>query len=601
MINIKLKNIFCFLVLLILGSCNKEYFTTGIELYDSQFLNLESISFPIYSYQKKLERVQSNNLSNVHLGQYSDESFGLIRSSFVSQLDVTNLDIFGDFSQATEDEGSDTDIRVIDEEEELTNVYLDIPFFNNSNDKDSDGVIDLFDVDPNNSSSDSDGDGISDIDELRAELNPLSSDSDGDGILDADDTDNEGYDSSKRVYEIDSVFGNRDATFNLKVHELKYYLSSLDPSNNFESESEYYSDFDFYENGHAGRLLFDQTINLDFNEVPVLYFDDDPETTSNELEEINYYETPRIRVPLDINFFQSKIIDLEGKDPLINKANFNNHLRGLIVQAENFSDDLYMILDISNAGIVLQYTYNFYNTNGTTDQSDDIVERKTKSNSIPLGGIHVNQYNNSTSNIDIDEGLTDKILLNGSNYISKLKLFSKNNYEITNELKAFKEKDVLINEANIILYIDKTLGSSNKETLPKRLYLYSYTNGDPIEDYNKDFSESFNEYVVNENKYVFGGLLQYDSDNKPLSYKFNITNHIANIIRYDSLNIDLGLTVTSDVNDINLKNACLSDEQKIKLPAHSLTYPFPVILNGSNTGNLETENGLKLEILYSKY
>ncbi len=601
MINIKLKNIFCFLVLLILGSCNKEYFTTGIELYDSQFLNLESISFPIYSYQKKLERVQSNNLSNVHLGQYSDESFGLIRSSFVSQLDVTNLDIFGDFSQATEDEGSDTDIRVIDEEEELTNVYLDIPFFNNSNDKDSDGVIDLFDVDPNNSSSDSDGDGISDIDELRAELNPLSSDSDGDGILDADDAENEGYDSSKRVYEIDSVYGNRDATFNLKVHELKYYLSSLDPSNNFESESEYYSDFDFYENGHAGRLLFDQTINLDFNEVPVLYFDDDPETTSNELEEINYYETPRIRVPLDINFFQSKIIDLEGKDPLINKANFNNHLRGLIVQAENFSDDLYMILDISNAGIVLQYTYNFYNTNGTTDQSDDIVERKTKSNSIPLGGIHVNQYNNSTSNIDIDEGLTDKILLNGSNYISKLKLFSKNNYEITNELKAFKEKDVLINEANIILYIDKTLGSSNKETLPKRLYLYSYTNGDPIEDYNKDFSESFNEYVVNENKYVFGGLLQYDSDNKPLSYKFNITNHIANVIRYDSLNIDLGLTVTSDVNDINLKNAFLSDEQKIKLPAHSLTYPFPVILNGSNTGNLETENGLKLEILYSKY
>ena len=381
-----LKNILGLSVLVLLGSCNKEYFSAGIEIYDSQFIDIQSISFPIYSYQKKLDRVQSNNLSNVHLGQYSDESFGIIKSSFVSQLDVTNLDIFGDFSQATEDKGSDTDIRIIDEEEELTNVYLDIPFFNNSNDKDSDGVIDLYDVDPNNSSSDSDGDGISDIDELRAELNPLSSDSDGDGILDGDDTENEGYDSSKRVYEIDSVFGNRDATFNLKVHELKYYLSSLDPSNNFESESEYYSDINFYDNGHAGRLLFDQNINLDFNEVPVLFFDDDPETTNNELEDINYYETPRLRVPLDINFFQSKIIDLEGQDQLINKANFNNHLRGLIVQAENFSDDLYMILDISNAGIVLEYTYNFYNTNGTADESDDIIERKTKTNSIQLGG-----------------------------------------------------------------------------------------------------------------------------------------------------------------------------------------------------------------------
>ena len=598
----KLKNILCLLTLSLIISCNKEYFSTGIELYDSQFIDIESISFPIYSYQKKLDRVQSNNLSNVHLGQYTDESFGIIRSSFVSQLDVTNLDIFGDFSQATEEEGSDTDIRIIDEEEELTNVFLDIPFFNNSNDKDSDGVIDLYDVDPNNSSSDTDGDGLTDIEEFRAGLNPLSTDSDGDGILDADDTENEGYDSNKRVYEIDSIYGNRSSTFNLKVHELRYYLSPLDPNNNFESETEYYSDFNFYENGYGGRLLFDQTINLDFSEVPVLFFEDDPETASNELEEINYYETPRLRIPLDINFFQSKIIDLEGKDPLINKVNFNNHMRGLIVHADNFSDDLYMILDISNAGIVLQYNYNFYNTNGTPDVSDDIIERKTKANSIPLGGVHVNQYNNLHSNNRlVEEGLTDKIVLNGSDYISKLKLFSKNSFEITNELKNFKEKDVLINEANIVLFIDKTLSLPDINILPKRLYLYSYDNGDPIEDYNKDFTEAFTEFEVNVNKYVFGGLLQYDSNNKPVSYKFDVTNHIANIIRYDSLNIDLGLTVTSDINDINLKSAFLSDEQKIKVPAHSLTYPFPVILNGSNSGNLAIQNGLKLEILYSKY
>ena len=180
-------------------------------------------------------------------------------------------------------------------------------------------------------------------------------------------------------------------------------------------------------------------------------------------------------------------------------------------------------------------------------------------------------------------------------------MFSENSLEITNELKKFKEEDVLINEANIVLFIDKTIGSPDINVLPKRLYLYSYNNGAPIEDYNKDFTEAFTESEVNVNKYVFGGLLQYDSDNNPISYKFNVTNHIANIIRYDSLNIDLGLTVTSDVNDVNVKNAFLSDEQKIKLPAHSLTFPFPVILNGSSSGNLETENGLKLEILFSKY
>ena len=49
----KTKNILCLLVLALLGSCNKEYFSAGIEIYDSQFIDIQSISFPIYSFQKK--------------------------------------------------------------------------------------------------------------------------------------------------------------------------------------------------------------------------------------------------------------------------------------------------------------------------------------------------------------------------------------------------------------------------------------------------------------------------------------------------------------------------------------------------------------------
>ena len=48
-----------------------------------------------------------------------------------------------------------------------------------------------------------------------------------------------------------------------------------------------------------------------------------------------------------------------------------------------------------------------------------------------MGGVHVNQYNNLHGNNNrlVEEGLTDKIVLNGSDYISKLKLFSKNSFE----------------------------------------------------------------------------------------------------------------------------------------------------------------------------
>ena len=145
-----------------------------------------------------------------------------------------------------------------------------------------------------------------------------------------------------------------------------------------------------------------------------------------------YFETPRIRVPLDILFFQRYIINQEGSDKLKNQANFNNYFNGIIVKADNFSDNLFMSLDISNARIVLEYDYNFYNTNGSDDISDDIIERKKKVNNIPLGGVTYNLFDHVGFNKSINDEVkaanenipSEKIYLNGTKFVSKLKLFS---------------------------------------------------------------------------------------------------------------------------------------------------------------------------------
>ncbi len=484
-----------------------------------------------------------------------------------------------------------------------------MPFYNNTNDSDGDGVIDAYDADPNNVESDSDNDGLSDIIEFQAGINPLSNDSDNDGILDPDDTDNSSYNVEQRVYEIDSVFGNRNAEFDLKVYELTYYLSSLDPANNFESLKEYFSDDDFYKKGYYGKTLHDDRVSLDFNEVPVLYNEDDPTTDPDELTQVNYFETPRIRIPLDTEFFQRSVMNLEGSEKIVNQANFNNFFKGIIVRAENFSDDLYMMLDIFNARIVLEYNYNSYNTNGTDDVSDDSIDRKKTSSIIPLGGVTINLYdqvnfdqkiltevNSSAENIP-----SEKIYLNGSKFISKLKLFSSDN-SISDELSSFMSKDILINEANIVLHLDDNTNNSSHKFLPERLYIYSYDNGDPIEDYNKDFSINFSPTAINSNKFRFGGLLQYDSNNKPTSYKFNITNHVSNIVRYDSLNIELGLTTMSNIDDVfTLKNGYLPNMKKVSLPSSSLSLPFPVALFGSSPDQANLSKRIKLEVLYTEY
>ena len=596
--------------LTVFTSCNKDYYSVGIDLFEEEFQNLKSETFPIFSYQESLEKVQTNNLSNVHLGFFNDDFFGNTNSSFISQLDVSLLQTFGNYNQAQENQGSLDDIRVINEEEELTAVYLDLPFFNNTNDSDGDGVIDLYDSDPQDIESDSDGDGLSDIIEFEAGTNPLSNDSDGDGILDPNDTDSSSYNVEQQVYEIDSVFGDRSAEFDLKVYELTYYLSTLDPANNFESSKEYFSDDDFYKQGFYGKTLHDDSVSLNFDEIPVFYNEDDPTTEEDELTQVNYYETPRLRVPLDVNFFQRTLINLEGSERLVNQANFNNFFKGLIVRAENFTDDLYMMLDISNARIVLEYDYNSYNINDTYDDvTDDTIEIKKASSVIPLGGVTINIYdhenfdpkilaevNTSAKNLP-----SEKIYLNGSKFISKLKLFSNDN-SISEELKSFMSKDVLINEANIVLHLDDEISKSNSKVLPERLYIYSYDNASPIEDYNKDFSIDYSTTSINMNKFSFGGLLQYDSNNKPTSYKFNITNHVSNIVRHDSLNIDLGLTTMSNIDDVfTLKSGYLPNMKKILLPSSSLSFPFPVSLFGSSPDQSNLSKRLKLEILYTEY
>ena len=598
-----------FIILFFLfGSCNKDYYSVGIEIFDDQFEDLQVETFPIFSYQESMDKVQTNNLSNVHLGSYNDSFFGKINSSFISQLDISSFEFFGDLTQDQENNGSE--LNFINENEQLTAVYLDLPFFNNTNDKDNDGVIDLYDVDPNNSSSDSDNDGLSDILETQAGTNPLSADTDNDGILDPDDPEINGYNADRQVYEIDSIFGNRNADFNLEVYELTYHLSSLDPANNFESFKEYYSDDDFYEKGFYGRKFYDDKVSLDLNDIPVFFKEDDPSTEDiDELNEIDYFETPRIRVSLDKDYFQRAIVNKEGTEDLQNPSNFNNNFRGLIVKASNFSDDLYMLLDILNARLVFEYEYDTYNNNGTSsDLTDDFTEIKEKTSIIPLGGVTINLFDHKDFNQQITNEInlskdnipSKKLYVNGSKFISKLKLFTSDN-SISDDLLELKSKNILINEANIVLHLDQNIHQENYQYLPNRLYLYSYNNGEPIEDYNKDFTIDYEIGAVNTNKYLFGGFLQYDTNNNPTSYKFNITNHVSNIIRHDSLNIDLGLTLTSNIENSFVRKAYTSDLNRVNIPDASISVPFPVALYGSNVDENSLSNKLKLEVIYSEY
>ena len=590
----------------IIFSCDKEYHAVGSELLLPTALKSKTFEAPVTSYQSKVNYYQTDGLPLAQLGKISLPVIGTTQAEITTKLSVSPNPLFGRYTQEREDDGDEDNPAVIDEKETVTQVYLEIPFFNNTDDRDGDGVIDALDLDPDDPQSDTDGDGITDTNESNGNLNPLSEDTDGDGVLDDVDQDNATFDSENKVYEIDSIYGNRLARFDLKVYELKYYLSNFDPATDFQKQSQFFSNTDYFESGFYGETLHDGSYQLDFEELRFNFEEDDPETEDvDERETVQTRLTPRIRIPLDKAFFQEKILDQEGEAVLSYDDNFSRHLRGLIIKTENFDDDLYMLLDIRNGRIMVEYEYDEVDINGTADDtSDDTTTKESKEFQITLG-LNFNTIKNTNLNANIDQeilaGQTDKasqrIYLSGNGLFSTLKLFDDG--QGGQFLKDIKGNNWVINEANLMLYIDQDIYSPQEQSqFPDRLYLYKYDSGIPLTDFSID--NTVNNAVRNRDKFIYGGILEKDDDDKPHHYKFRITDHVNRLISKDSTNVRLGLVPSNGLNFLNPKRAQTVEDNFINYPSTAILNPKGVILHGSESQN-HPEGGLKLEIFYTEY
>ena len=327
-------------------------------------------------------------------------------------------------------------------------------------------------------------------------------------------------------------------------------MRNYDPNNNFETFQKYYSD-DYFIKDFTNKILHDDFVALDTSEITI-YEEDDPDTDEvDESTQVKERLSPRIIIPLDIPFFQSKIIDKEGSINLSNQDNFNLYVKGLLLNAYDFSDDLLMILDYDNARIKITYEYDVYNDNDTTDDtSDDVIDKAEKDFEILLAGNQINLIKRNfiqpiLDNISLSENLKTGYLKGGQGAMLELDLFTENNG--VNILDEIKSKGWLINEANLTVYIDqKTIRSYGGLVEPPRLYLYDMETQTPLIDY---FVDNTTGQKESDKKINHDGLIQYDSDKKGVKYKIRISEHIKNIIRNDSISNKLGLVVSSSIDN----------------------------------------------------
>lgn len=532
-------------VLLLLIGCDKDFSNI-----DSDIINNDNAShfdtnfskFDVIAYTKALDPVQTNGLPLNAFGLYTDPgvSYGRSSASFVSQI-----------SSSVEDPDFGNN-PVID------SVVLTIPYFST----------------------------------------PTGTADDG-----------------RTEYRLDSIFGNK--TINFSIYESNYFLRDFDPTSlEINDPQNYYSNKSTGSNSISdaqleGVLLFE---NANFKADPTQIILTEANDDNEKIESSRLTPSLRIKFDDDIQqYWQEKIIDKGGDIELSNSNNFNDYFRGLYFKSKPDSDNsagqiLYLNMTSNASNIII-----YYKKDGISEDS----EREQSTYTFNFLGNRVNFLDNDFDITNGNETTGDEnlFLKGGQGSIAELKLFggddidsdntNDNSFELfkkefvnINEDGDFVSSKKLINEANLVFYVDQSEVSANGDE-PNRVYLFDMNNNIPVADYFFDAENTFQPELSRNTHLV---PLKRENDEVTgdgIRYKIRITEHLNNLILRDSTNVKLGLSVSSNINvEANtIQNDVLGNPTE-KVPVSSILTPRGTVLYGNNT--LDEDKKLYLEIFFTK-
>ncbi len=406
-------------------------------------------------------------------------------------------------------------------------------------------------------------------------------------------------------YQLDSIYANKDGDFyktiKISVYESNYFIRDFDPTSNELNVSQNY-----YSNKSTGSsIISDSEL-----EKELLFELDNFEPSAQEIQitendSIIERLSPRIYTELDnIDYWQSKIFDKQGSEELSNSNNFNNYFRGLYFKVTT-NDNLgsLFMFDPSQANITIYYSTESIDPSSSDDENDeDAVTNKTFT--LSLSGNRINFFEN---NLNLPEEDESTLYLSGTEgAMGILELFDEETTEHPNsnednqlpdvsiDIKDLINKDILINEANIV--IEKT---SSNDFEPHRLFIYDAENNFVLSDYNFDVSAS-SDPATSRTNHLSTLYTETINDEVREFYKFKVTNHIKNIIKNDSTNVKIGLTVSANVNleSEGITYDILDQDFPENIPVSSNFYPKATKLS-ANYNNEISEN-VYLEIYYTE-
>ncbi|MFD2563322.1 DUF4270 domain-containing protein [Aquimarina rubra] len=569
--NVLIKITAIVVVIFTVVSCDDDFNSVGSEVIGGvNFEDNEYKAVPI-TYSKRFERVQTSGLPNNLLGVYNDPVYGQSTYNVLAQVLPARFNpTFGNNAV-------------------LDSVVISLPYF-------------------------------SELTETNV---------DEDGVV-------------TNTFELDSVYGS--GKINLSIYQSNYFLRDFDIDQGSEERQIYYSN-DIADNFGAsveGTLI---ATELGFSPSEEEIILTTPDGTDADEERDSQSVNPRLRIAflstiaaaaaqnntdpptpreanqLIIDYFTALFLDKEGSIELSNANNFRNYFRGIYFKATPDTGDGSLVsFDITNTNITLHYSFDTdeistEDLDGNPDTEDFV--RGT-------GDLALNFSNNIVNGIDFDfsngtlndgsnisdildnqdeiNGEDNLFLKGGEGSYAVIDLFNGNvtneNGESENELDFLRRQDWLINEASMKIYINQDEMISG-DTEPERIYVFNLETGEVLIDYQADVTSNAANPFISVTEHL--GPISRGSDERGEFYKIKLTRHIINVFNEDTDNVKLGLSVSQNVNVIDIAQGFTTPtntEDEI-IPFSSIIAHEGTILYGNGT-NVPEEKRIKLDIFYTE-
>ena len=380
-----------------------------------------------------------------------------------------------------------------------------------------------------------------------------------------------------KVYTLDSIWGNKQATFTMKVEQLNHHLRDV---NSQLDAQVYYSNETF----PTTTTLAEVSVGRISSDAIIRYQFDDPTTEADESTKERDRLAPGFRIELAPTLFQNILLDKEGDSSLSSNNTFLQALNGLVISGSNFSQDLLPLINLRNAKIEVVYNYQF--------QKEGRSYTKKKSFELVLGnGISFNQY---TVSGDRATPSSDALYLKGGQgYIAELSI-----PESDATFQKLKAKKAIINQADLFLYVDKD--KVNIAQQPAYILVYNATKGTALPDYAAELS------IYASSKDILSiGRLQKDSRGDYF-YHLYMTDHLTQLIKNGAENVKIGLATSSHLlydtrssfsamRSIYYKNTANEVKKTVLGTAENILY---TVIHG-NSARVPQAKKLKLMVYYT--